>query len=355
MSEPSVSRDLLSWFRRRRRDLPWRRGGGAYETWVSEIMLQQTRVAVVVPFYERFLERFPSVAELAAAEEEEVLRYWAGLGYYRRARMLHRAASVVCEELDGELPTTAAALKQLPGVGEYTSAAVASIAYGERAPVVDGNVKRVAARYLGLELASDARELHHAADAWGARLMADLPDSAPDPGGAAGGRPAGDLNQALMELGATVCLPRNPLCPECPVRGGCRAFAHGRQDELPRAPARMKWKELKLAFLAARDGDRVLLQRRTEGWNPGLYEPPSLPDGSRESLQQGWSGMRGRAGTIGAELGQVRHTITNHRIRARVVALDDWPGDDLVRPDSVPLTAMAKKILALLRKSSTSA
>ena len=260
----TVPDHLISWYRRRRRNLPWREAGDAYSVWVSEIMLQQTRVEAVLPYYDRFMERFPDVAALAAADQEEVLKYWAGLGYYRRARMLHQAAGVVCERRGGRLPDGAAQWKELPGVGEYTAAAIASISAGERVPVVDGNVKRVAARYLTLEHPADKRALHRESEEWAAALMEALPEEVP----------AGDLNQALMELGATVCTPRSPKCAECPIEAGCAARAAGSMEDYPRAKAPTKWVELSWAVLLAYADGCALLWERKEGWCPGMYEPP---------------------------------------------------------------------------------
>ena len=203
---PSIRSALLAWYAAQKRDLPWRTTSDPYRIWVSEIMLQQTRVAAVLEHYRRFLEAFPTVQALAAATEAEVLARWSGLGYYRRARMLHRAAQVVVREFGGRIPRTSAALRALPGVGAYTAAAVASIAFGEPVASVDGNVERVLARVAGWSAAEKgfATRVRTFADA--------LVDAA---------RP-GDFNQAMMELGATVCLPRAPLCLGCPVREWCR-------------------------------------------------------------------------------------------------------------------------------------
>src|SRR5579863_2545046 len=189
---------LLEWYERNRRDLPWRRNPNPYSIWVSEIMLQQTRVATVVEHYRTFLNRFPTLLSLALAGEEEVLAEWSGLGYYRRARMLHKAAQFVANQLKGNLPATSEELRALPGVGAYTAAAIASIAFGEPVAVVDGNVERVLCRMAGWELGSRAggAALKKQIDALAGQLV--------DPA-----RP-GDFNQAVMELGATVCLPRSP-------------------------------------------------------------------------------------------------------------------------------------------------
>jgi A/G-specific adenine glycosylase len=271
-SQASLRRDLLSWFDRHRRDLPWRRTQDPYRIWVSEIMLQQTRVEAVLPYYERFLARFPSVHELASAPVDDVLALWSGLGYYRRARQLHAAARRIAEA--GEFPRTLDRLLELPGIGAYTAAAVASIAFGVAAPVLDGNVERVMARRLAL--AEDPRR-----GASRARLLA-AAATLLDPS-----RP-GDSNQALMELGATLCLPRQPRCLLCPLRPGCGAAAAGRPELYP-PPRRRRPTEIRLllvAVVASRENpDRVLLFRRSERLAqaaPGTQPPPGLPAGAWE-------------------------------------------------------------------------
>ncbi len=301
-------------------------------------MLQQTRVEAVRPFYAAFLSRFPDVRALAAASEEEVLRHWAGLGYYRRARMLHRAASQVCEQRGGEFPRTPEEWRELPGVGEYTAAAVSSIAFGVPAPVVDGNVKRVAARFLGLELAPSARELHRRAAEWGADLLAATAE-------------AGPLNESLMELGATLCTARAPRCGSCPLAVDCRAHAQGTEEALPLPAARPKWKEVRRVVLLGERGGRFLLRRLERGWTPGLYEPPLLREGSFAQLCRRW-GSEGLGGSLGAELGRFRHVITRHKLLLRVIELRDPPVADLVDPAAVPLSGIARKALRWAGKDS---
>ncbi len=200
---------LLSWFRKNARDLPWRHTHDPYRIWVSEVMLQQTRVATVIDRYTEFIQRFPSLVSLALAREDEILALWSGLGYYRRARMLHSTAQLLVNEHGGSLPRTSQELRRLPGIGDYTAAAIASIAYGEAVAVIDGNVERVLIRVLGKAAATTSRK----------RLLARLKEAASallDP------QAPGTFNQAMMELGAVVCLPQNPLCGECPVYEFCR-------------------------------------------------------------------------------------------------------------------------------------
>ncbi len=235
---------LLGWYLRNARDLPWRGIDDPYGTWLSEIMLQQTRVDAVIDHYRRFLHRYPTLLTLALAPEEDVLALWSGLGYYRRARMLHRAARFVVAELGGSLPHTAAQLRTLPGIGAYTSAAIASIAFGEPTAVVDGNVERVL-----LRIAGRAEQAGTHANAFVASFAQALLDTA---------RP-GDSNQAMMELGATVCLPRGPLCLQCPVFDWCRT--RGEHTTLPRA-----------AMRSARVGYAL-----TERAKPPLASIPSQP------------------------------------------------------------------------------
>lgn len=261
MDPSSFRRDLLAWFGSRARDLPWRETSDPYRVWVSEVMLQQTRVDTVIPYYHRWLERFPDLGSLARAPEEEVLGVWAGLGYYSRARNLHRAARVVRERHQGQVPRDPGELRALPGVGEYTVGAVASIAFGLPLPAVDGNVRRVMARLTDSPDPSRA-ELR--------RWAADLVD--PD-------RP-GDFNQALMELGATVCTPRSPECGLCPVADSCSARRAGTQGERPVPLRRPKLREVAwgVAVLLAQGPDsvRALVRRRDpDGLLGGMWEFPA--------------------------------------------------------------------------------
>ena len=207
-------RKLMHWFHEHARDLPWRNTSDPYQIWVSEIMLQQTRVAAVLGHYNRFLQSFPSLVSLALAAEADVIAAWSGLGYYRRARMLHKAAQFVLANLGGQIPNTAAALRTLPGIGEYTCAAIASIAFGESICVVDGNVERVLLRVAGR-----AEDTTASGRAFIRRLAGAL---VPHKRVAQGRNAAGDHNQAMMELGATICLPKGPLCLHCPVYELCR-------------------------------------------------------------------------------------------------------------------------------------
>jgi A/G-specific adenine glycosylase len=302
---------LGAWFDGAARDLPWRRTRDPYAIWLSEVMLQQTRVETVIPYYERFLGRFPTVRELAAADVDEVLSLWSGLGYYRRARVLHLAAREVTERYGGAFPADAAGLRGLPGVGAYTAGAIASIAFERREPLVDGNVARVLARLEGIE--DDIRSAEGMRRLWEAAARLVPPD-----------RP-GRFNQALMELGATVCTPRSPRCGACPVDGLCAARAQGREEELPIVAPKRDVPAVSLVAAVVRAGRRVLLARRGEGglfgglWEPPMVEAASLAD-ARALLAR--SGVRPDADL--REIARVRHILTHRRLQV-IVARAEVP------------------------------
>ena len=280
---------LLGWFDRSRRDLPWRRDRTPYRVWLAEVMLQQTQVAAATPYFERFVERFPDAHSLARAPLPEVLALWKGLGYYSRARNLHRAAQQVARE---GMPQSAQALRDLPGFGRYTAAAVASLAFGERVALVDGNVARVLSRLLAIDAPPGApgREERLWAEA-GTLLDPDRP---------------GAFNEALMELGALVCTPARPRCePACPLRPWCEACRSGRQALIPPPRARPVPEKLDLACAVAFRGGRLLLARRAEhGLFGGLWELPSVVVGpgatpARALEAAGWRpGARRAAATV---------------------------------------------------------
>lgn len=277
---------LPRWYARHKRDLPWRRTRDPYKIWVSEIMLQQTRVDVVQPYYRRWLQAFPTIESLARARSDRVLKMWEGLGYYARARNLHRAARTA----GPAVPTGFVELQKLPGIGRYTAAAIASIAFGERVPVVDGNVARVLARVFCIR---DNVKLPRTLDQLFELAQTLMPDSNP-----------GDFNQAMMELGALVCTPVNPRCGQCPLRRVCRGCC--RVDEFPNrgAPSRLL-PVTQTAAWVCRDS-KILLQRRPRtGLLAGMWELPALDD---------------KLFRPGRELLAVRHTITNRRIALRVFA-----------------------------------
>lgn len=318
-----LSDALLGWFDRNGRDLPWRRDRSAYRVWVSEIMLQQTQVATVVPYFKRWLERFPSVDVLAAAPLDDVLKAWEGLGYYRRARMLHRAAQQVVSDYGGELPSSEAELRKLPGIGSYTAAALAAIAFGRDAVAVDGNLKRVAARIAMLP--GEVSE---------AQVRATLGPYLP------GGR-ARAFNEALMDLGATVCVPKTPRCGACPITAHCAAFAAGRTDAFPTPKQRKKTPHIERYALLYRDDDGVWLRQRTTG----------------EMLGGLWGFVLQEAKPEGATLTPVRHAYTHFRITATPVIVARPPEDAVpVSPAELSALALSKldhKLLAAWRTART--
>ena len=253
---------LLEWFRDNARQLPWRDEPTPYHVWLSEIMLQQTRVAAVLDYYRRFLIEAPDVAALAALTENRLMKLWQGLGYYSRARNLQKAAKVIMERYGGQFPADYAAVRALPGVGDYTAGAVCSIAFGQAVPAVDGNVLRVCARLRGDEGDITTSQMKR-------KVTRDLERVIPV-------HAAGTFNQALMELGATVCLPNGaPLCTRCPARDFCAALAQGRVDELPvKAPKRPRRMEERTVWLIFRQNRVALRRRPARGLLAGLWEFP---------------------------------------------------------------------------------
>lgn len=304
----SLAERVVAFYQRHQRDLPWRRTRDPYAIWVSEIMLQQTRVATVIPYWERWMARFPDVRALAAAPLDDVLAAWAGLGYYSRARNLHAGARWVVAERAGELPRTAAGLREVPGIGPYTAGAIASIAYRERAPLVDGNVARVLARVHGVD--DDVKAARGLARIWAlaGEAMAGL-GGAGDPG---------ELNQGLMELGATVCTPLSPSCLTCPLSGPCVARASGRQDELPRLPPRKRAAALpELATVALwieRRGRLLLARRAAGGLYGGLWELPQGDDAAAAAAAIGGT-LRGAP----RPLGEHRQVLSHRRLKIALV------------------------------------
>lgn len=303
----TLAGSLVTWYRGHARDLPWRHRRDPYAIWVSEVMLQQTRVEAVLGRYEAFLRRFPDLASLAAADPSEVLAEWAGLGYYRRARQMHAAAQTIQRE-GGSLPRSAAALRLLPGFGAYTAGAVASIAFDEPVPAVDGNVERVIARLLALSGDPARGEAARVVRASAAHLVEAQPPS--------------ELNQALMELGALVCTPRAPRCPECPWRRSCAGLATGAPESFPRKPPRREVVPVAAYAAVHRDGDRLLWRRRPEGGhNAGLWELPTTewhggdpdPARARDLLVALGRGLD-LAWEVGDPVVQARHSITHHRV-----------------------------------------
>ena len=335
---PQLRRRLLDWYEANRRTLPWREHRDPYLIWISEIMLQQTRVAVVIDRYKLFVARFPTLVALALADEAEVLALWSGLGYYRRARMLHKAAQFVADAHQGNLPHTAAELRKLPGIGAYTAAAIASIAHGEAVAVIDGNVERVLCRLAGWSAPahSGGAAMRKRIEALAGKLL----DS----------KQPGNFNQAMMELGATVCTPRSPACLHCPWRPQCQTQGEHKTAERPRMISRPVGYALSVrtspeatmaATLATRE---VLLEQRpaSETVMPGLWELPALL-----SAEVPESDLRLT----------LRHAImqVNYYVRIRTVFEDDAPqltvenGQRrwvlLSEAALLPLTGLARKVL----------
>lgn len=305
----SFRAELLAWYRQNRRDLPWRRTQDAYAIWLSEIMLQQTRVSAVIAHYHGFLKRFPTVQKLAAARESSVLAAWSGLGYYRRARNLHAAAKAVVREHGGSFPRTSARLATLPGVGRYTAAAVSSIVFGEASAVVDGNVERVLSRLLGSTVSGER--------VW--QVAAQLLSS----------QHPGEFNQAMMELGALVCVPGEPVCRGCPVRNFCRT--QGRQPTTLKGPPQVK-REIAYALARERNSVRLVQRGANQRLMPGMWELPEVVDVRR----------------VHKQLFSVRHSITVTDYRVRVLSgAGDVPGTWVKneRLLKLPLTGVTKKIL----------
>ncbi len=302
---------LLRWYARHKRDLPWRRTRDPYAIWVSEVMLQQTRVATVLPYFQRFLEQYPDVASLARAKDEEVLACWSGLGYYRRARNLHRGAREVVARHDGRVPRVPEELRALPGVGRYTAGAIASIAFDLPEPVLDGNIRRVLTRVLALSAdrvgkSREQRELWQAA-----RELARGP------------RP-GEVNQALMELGALVCTSTSPRCPGCPWRRDCRARVAGHPQAYPATDSKPAPQAVRVAVAWLRRGKRVLLEHPNNG-NPlrGTWDLPAIEleaeaspiDALREKLCG-----RGLEVSLDKSIARVRHSILHRRLTLEIYA-----------------------------------
>ena len=382
----------MEWYRSHARELPWRGTHDPYEIWVSEIMLQQTRVAAVIEHYTEFLRRFPTLMSLSLADERDVLAVWSGLGYYRRARMLHKAAQFIVLEREGRFPATAAELRTLPGIGDYTAAAIASIAFGESVAVVDGNVERVILRLTGHSndasaairafIREQAQQLIPAAPTthetpvkstkprvrgWDADERIALAAAVRPRERAGGDEPwglgrstaAGDHNQAMMELGATICLPKAPLCLQCPVHKFCRT--RGEHPTPHRAPQRSKPVAYLLDVRKKGSQTEVLLAHRPADASlmPGMYELPALP---MESVE-------GREPVL-----RVRHAITNTNYYVQVFTQAHWgpgsvaqrardgnalrraipqPARDLLwvptlRLGSIPITGLTRKILQRL-------
>lgn len=312
---------LVAWYGQGHRDLPWRADHDPYRILVAETMLVQTTVAAVVPYYERFLRRFPTVQDLAAAEPDAVVKAWEGLGYYRRARQLHAAARAIVAEHGGRVPEDLDTLQALPGVGRYIAGAVLSFAFDRPAPIVEANTRRVLARLLAWREDLDTSASRAALWDLAGRLVPE--------------RGAGTFNQALMELGATLCAPNGPRCLLCPIAGDCRAFAEGLQDDLPLVAARPRPLAVEeVCVVVERLGRWLVVQRGPAGLWPGFWEFPTIHRSGADPAARAWLGtvtleegverLTGVPVRVGEELGTVRYTVTKHR-----VALTAFRGEGL--------------------------
>lgn len=342
---------LLRWYDECKRVLPWRETSDPYRVWLSEIMLQQTRVESVIGYFERFTAAFPTVRQLAAAPLDDVLRLWSGLGYYTRAKNLHAAARVVVDAHNGEFPSEANGLRALPGVGRYTAGAVASIAFGRRAAVVDGNVKRVLARWLNLQKPVDDRAVVE--ELW--RLAEALvPVERP-----------GDFNQALMELGAVVCAPRRPRCEACPMRRLCAAREEGNAGRIPVRSAKRTPREIEAVALAIWVDERLLVMRRPRnGLLGGLWGLPQVdgisPEATSREIERRFAETTGLRVKVGHFLGEVQHQFTHRLLRMRIHAAESRSrrsGDSLALGrwvaaaefESLPVSTLDRRVMKLIR------
>lgn len=351
---PALRRALLRWYHAQARDLPWRHTSDPYAILVSELMLQQTQVKTVIPYYEKFLKAFPTARALAKAPEDKVLAAWAGLGYYRRARFLHAAAKAVVAR--GAFPRDLEGLRGLPGVGAYTAAAVASIAFGLPAAVVDGNVVRVMSRLLALD--------QDAGRGAGAAAVREAAQALLDPGD------PGAFNQAVMELGATLCSPAKPRCPACPLQGHCAAFRAGEPEAYPvlpaRAPSRRVLKAVALVVQGRGARAQVLMKpRQASGRLQGFWALPEAALASEDEAMAEQKALRearrlaGKGVALAGRLPKLRHSITVHAIQLwpfwfsvkAAAPRAGWRWVGLAQAGKLPVAAAERKLLATLGKA----
>lgn len=309
LSVQMLGKCLIRWYRRHRRPLPWRDNPTPYRVWISEIMLQQTQARTVIPYFMRFLERFPDVNALAAAPEREVVELWAGLGYYTRARNLHRAAKLIHEK-HGEFPRDLKAILELPGIGRYTAGAICSLAFNQVQPVVDGNVRRVITRLEGMESGKNDSFFWNRMSEW-------IPARHP-----------AEFNQAMMELGATVCLPSKPLCSLCPVEEACKARRLGIQDTIPAVRTKHAVQQIQVVILILEAGGKILLTSiRKVAFIPGEWGLPCSRirsgESGKEAAEKLCCSILGRSLPVKPYV-RISHSITHYRIKAHGFF---WRGD----------------------------
>jgi len=362
-SAAAIRRALLEWFSANRRELPWRLSSDPYTVWVSEIMLQQTQIATVIPYYQRFLENFPTVTHLAHAPLERVLELWSGLGYYRRARFMHQAAQAVTIRFAGAFPRDYEGLRTLPGIGDYTAKAVLSIAFNQPCAVLDGNVARVVARLFELR-----GNLHQPAFRATVEVRLDRLLSREEPG---------NFNQAIMELGQTLCLPRLPRCSGCPVAKWCGGYRSGNAEAFPLPRPRRAAESHHLAVAVLRRGARVALARGLEEgllddlWNfPSAFgaTPREALEALREKLARLIRPTRAQGGssdssshlTVGAPVGEFRHSITYRVIHGRIYPVETYRACrrgalrwfELDELPNAAISQLARKVAEMIAKSS---
>ena len=301
----SINTDLISWYKIFARDLPWRRTTDPYAIWVSEIMLQQTRVETVIPYYTCWMDELPTIGSLVAADQDQVLKLWEGLGYYKRAHNLHKAAKIIVDSFDGNLPNNVKSLESLPGIGRYTAGAISSIAFDQPSPILDGNIKRVFTRLFNistpLQISETEKEL------W--RIAEDLlPEDNP-----------GEFNQALMELGALICLPKTPVCDRCPLKDNCLAFQYQLQGDLPVRKEKSPVPHLQVtAAVIEKDGKVLLAKRPPEGLLGGMWEFPGGKQESNETLpetlEREIKEELDATVQVGEHLGTYHHAYTHYKV-----------------------------------------
>ena len=350
----SLRHRLSTWFQSNSRDLPWRRTRDPYHVWVSEIMLQQTQVVTVIPYFERFIVKFPTIAALASADEDQVLRLWEGLGYYRRARQLHKAARVIVAEHDGVFPRDPGAVKALPGIGRYTAGAILSIAFDAREPILEANTIRLFSRLIAYR--DDTTSTEGQRILWGA-----AEDFLPR-------KNVGDFNQALMELGSEICTPRDPRCEVCPVAMLCPTRAKGLQNVIPAPKKKTNYEDAWEACVAVWRNGKVLLRRCEEGerW-AGLWDFPRFPAHAQQGaalhreLGEGVRRLTGYDIAMGEFLQTIKHGVTRFRItlkcyQAEYLSGRRVPGEFAwVRPeqlDAYALSVTGRRVAAAIQDRS---